>query len=83
MKDYITGTFQWESFYVKNTFLTGYSERLLLILRNFDTQTFNSKHINSKSNSKNSILINFAGKLYSMSKNVDFVFMIMFSGLTF
>ena len=69
--------------YIKNTFLTGYSGRLLLILRKLDIQTFNSKHINSKSNSNNSVLINFVGKLYLMSKNVDFVYMIMFSGLTF
>ena len=69
-----------EKFCVKNTFLTGYSGRLLLIL---DIQTFNSKHINSKSNSNNSILINFVGKLYLTSKNVDFVFMIMISGLNF
>ena len=72
-----------EKFYVKKAFLTGYSGRLLLILRKLDIQTFNSKHINSKSNSNNSVLINFVGKLYSMSKNVDFVFMIMFSDLHF
>ena len=72
-----------EKFYVKNTFLTGYSGRLLLILRKLDIQTLNSEHIKSKPNSNNSILINFVGKLYLMSKNVDFVFMIMFSGLTF
>ena len=72
-----------EKFYVKNTFLTGYSGRLLLILRKLDIQTFNSKHINSKFNSNNSILINFVGKLYLTSKNVDFVFMIMISGLNF
>ena len=65
-----------EKFYVKNTFLTGYSGWLLLILRELDIQTFNSKYINSKSNSNNSILINFVGKLYLMSKNVDFVIMI-------
>ena len=70
-----------EKFYVKNTFLTGYSRRLLLILRKLDIQTFNCKHINSKSYSNNWILINFVGKLYLVSKNVDFVFMIMFSGL--
>ena len=72
-----------EKFYVKNTFLTGYSGRLLLILRKLDIQTFCSKHINSKPSSNNSILINFAGKLYLMSKNVDYIFMIMFLGLTF
>ena len=72
-----------EKFYVKNTFLTGISGRLLLILRKLDIQTSNSKHIDFKSNSNNSILISFVGKLYLMSKNVDFVFMIMFSGLIF
>ena len=72
-----------EKFYVKKAFLTGYSGRLLLILRKLDIQTFCSKHINSKPSSNNSILINFAGKLYLMSKNVDYIFMIMFLGLTF
>ena len=46
-------------------------------------QTFNPKHLNSSSNSNNSILINIVGKLHLMSRNVDFVFMIMFSGLPF
>ena len=77
------GYFSMEKFYVKKAFLTGYSGRLLLILRKLDIQTLNSEHIKSKPNSNNSILINFVGKLYLMSKNVDFVFMIMFSGLTF
>ena len=77
------GYFSMEKFYVKNTFLTGYSGRLLLILRKLDIQTFCSKHINSKPSSNNSILTNFAGKLYLMSKNVDYIFMIMFLGLTF
>ena len=59
-----------EKFFVKNTFLTGYSGRLLLILRKLDSQTLNSEHIKSKSNSNNSFLINFVDKLYLMSKNV-------------
>ena len=59
-----------EKFFVKNTFLTGYSGQLLLILRKLDSQTLNSEHIKSKSNSNNSFLINFVDKLYLMSKNV-------------
>ena len=67
-----------EKIYVKNTFLTGYLGRLLLIRK----MTFKlySKHINSKSNSNHSILIDFVGKLYLTSINIDFVFVIMFSG---
>ena len=65
---------------LKTSFLTGYSGRLLLIFRKLDIQTFNSKHINSKSDSNNSILIDFVGQQYLMSINVDFVFMIMLSG---
>ena len=39
-------------------------------------QTFNSKYLNSNSNSNNSILINIVGTLYLMIRNLDFVFMI-------
>ena len=63
-------------FYLKKSFLTGHlraaaSDNLKLII-----QTFNSKYLNSNSNSNNSILINIVGTLYLMIRNLDFVFMI-------
>ena len=59
------------------------SGRLLLILRKLDIHIFNSKHLNPNSNSNNSIRINIVSTLYLMSRNVDFLFIIMFSGLLF
>ena len=53
------------------------------MLRKLDIQTFNSKQLNPNSNSNNSILINIVSTLHLMSRNVDFVFIIMFSGLLF
>ena len=68
---------------LKIPFQQDISGRLLLILRKLDIQTFNSKHLNPNSNSNNSIRINIVSTLYLMSRNVDFVFIIMFSGLLF
>ena len=36
--------------------------------------------MNSNSNSNNSVLINIVAALYLISRNVDFVFIIVFSG---
>ena len=41
-----------------------------------NVQTFNSKYLNSNSNSSNSILINTVDMLYLMIRNLDFIFMI-------
>ena len=67
--------------YLKNIFLTGHFRATLLTFRKLDIQTFNSKHLNPSANSNNSVLISIVGTLYFISRNVNFVFMIMFSGL--
>ena len=68
---------------LKTPFQQDISGRLLLILRKFDIQTFNSNYLNLNSNSNNLILINIVSTLYLMSRNINFAFIIMFSRLLF
>ena len=55
-------------FYLKKSFLTGHLRAAASDNLKLNIQTFNSKYLNSNSNSNNSILINIVGTLYLMSR---------------